>query len=578
MNRSGLKALLDRRIALMLSIGIGSSITMAAAEAAFAAAMIFLMRALGIVQEGMTPSFLPFDLWPTPLEVAVVLCALGVFRGVAYSVMLSMPPLIEAHVARKLRQSLLRQILASESVQRQGASQTLYLFTEAFPKAARAVCVIAGMIPSALMVAILVLMMFQIEPTSAGAAVIGVGVTGLLVLRLNRLVRKIATQQVAPYQGLVRGLQRVATNWMMICALRLKGLERERLEELNDANARYVGRAAVLGASAPVISAVIGIFLLAFLVVIHSRFGTSSGAEFMSMIYLLVRVVQLLNGLSSSLGLANTLSPFLKEAATYLEQAVPPTRKALEKSRRPIDAERPVAPARTLALEDVTFGFAASNRLVIDGLSCRIEAGTQFGIVGPSGIGKSTLLALLMGVFKPSSGRIRIGDTDVADYLGERTFELAYVGAEANLFEGTLRQNMEYGLYRPVTEQDYAEAFRAARIDGLVSRFKDGIDHVIKDQGTSFSAGERQRLALARALLRKPSLLVLDEFTANLDADTEREIVETIAGLHGRCTTIIVSHKPAVLVHCSQVYDMERRILSKVPVVPFHKDRPQKVG
>lgn len=561
MIRKTWQPVVDGRVVAFAALGVASSLTMAATELGFAGALILLMRTLGLLQ--FQQPFMPFsgDFEWTPLRVSLLLAGMGTVRALAYSGVLSMPLLIEQRVGKRLRRHVLKTVLDGTSMERVPASRLFYLFTEVFPKTARCFGLMAAMIPNALIALVLAGFMFRIEPTSAITAWAGIVVTGALVLRLNRYVRSNSKRQLEPYQGLVRGIQRISANWLMICALRLRGAERERMEGLNEENARFATKAAVLSSTAPVFSALVGIFLLSTLVYVHTHFGSSSGAEFTSMLYLLVRLVQQLNSLSSSFGSVNTFLPFLRETNGYLGLTAGSSAQLVEHHVAPSEEKSSTPPG--IAIERLGFRFSSSGRTIIDDLSTTISAGSQFGIVGPSGVGKSTLIALILGVFKPDKGVVLIRGEAAESYLNAHPEELAYVGAEPSLFEGTLRQNLEYGKSSPSSAAQFASAIRDARIEGLVGRLKDGLDHVVKDQGASFSAGERQRLALARALLRDPTLLVLDEFTANLDGETEREIVETIGALRGRCTTIIVSHKPAVLRYCDQVLDMKSKSLER---------------
>jgi ATP-binding cassette subfamily C protein len=163
---------------------------------------------------------------------------------------------------------------------------------------------------------------------------------------------------------------------------------------------------------------------------------------------------------------------------------------------------------------------------------------------GPSGSGKTTLLDLIAGLLRPNNGRIWIDERELTDSMA-RTWRtsIAYVLQEPFLFHDTIRANLLVA--KPdADESELQQALGAAKAAAFVDALPAGMDTIVGDRGTRFSGGERQRLALARALLRRPSLLILDEPTSSLDEQNEQMVFEGIEGLKGRVTMILVTHRP----------------------------------
>jgi subfamily B ATP-binding cassette protein MsbA len=182
-------------------------------------------------------------------------------------------------------------------------------------------------------------------------------------------------------------------------------------------------------------------------------------------------------------------------------------------------------------------------------------------LAGPSGCGKTTLLLAIVGLLEPHAGEVRIGGEPPTDYVSRGA--VGFVGSEAVVFAGTLRSNLVYGSPPGVGDAALREALSLARALDLADESLGGLDRVIGEDGRGLSAGQRQRLALARALVRQPSLLILDEPTANVDVESEAKIASTLRALRGQVTTIVVSHREPLLEQCDLIYDLTSKHLTR---------------
>lgn len=210
----------------------------------------------------------------------------------------------------------------------------------------------------------------------------------------------------------------------------------------------------------------------------------------------------------------------------------------------PEPTEPAIAFEREIRLEDVRFGYGGDHPDVLRGVDLSLPAGSLTVMSGVSGAGKSTILDLLGGLLTPQSGRILIDGRELTpDIAPAWRRSVGTMAQEAFLFHASIRANLAWS--RPdASDEAMLEALHLAGLSSFVAALPQGLDTVVGDRGASLSGGERQRLALARLLLRAPRLILLDEPASALDAGNEERILETIAGLKGRATILLVTHRP----------------------------------
>jgi thiol reductant ABC exporter CydD subunit len=206
-----------------------------------------------------------------------------------------------------------------------------------------------------------------------------------------------------------------------------------------------------------------------------------------------------------------------------------------------------------LAIDGLRVTYRGRSEPALDGLSLTVRAKEIVALVGPSGCGKSTLLGVLLGLIAPESGSVRIGGVELSDLDPEAwRSRLAWVPQRPHLFKASIAENIRLAHTRASIDQVWAAVSDAGLTD-TVLKLPRGLDTVLGDHGAGLSAGERQRVALARAFLRDAPLLLLDEPTANLDGETEQDVVEAIQRLAGGRTVVLVAHRPALVAAADRV-------------------------
>lgn len=379
--------------------------------------------------------------------------------------------------------------------------------------------------------------------TAPVVTIVTVVVFGGFVVGLQRLFRKRQSQL-----GEVTS-EAALEAWQYL----MPGLDGFREARLTSSSERFVDgfyRARLRGANASRTMGILGeapryVLEIGFVVMIGGvslvLFATGSPGDALTVLGVFaaaaVRALPTLNRVSSNMATIRT-------GQVGLEIVLSST---AELDQRGAHVETPLddTPYRgDIELRDLTFRYADATTDVLTGLSLTIRENATTAFVGSSGAGKSTLLDLILALQDPTSGTIECGGRSIFADRAAWYAGLGVVPQDVFLVNDTLRSNIAFGVAADrIDDERIAEVIRMSQLGELVESLPDGLDTVVGERGVRLSGGQRQRLGLARALYRRPRVLVLDEATSALDNATEYEIAETLRGLQGSMTILIVAHR-----------------------------------
>jgi len=211
-----------------------------------------------------------------------------------------------------------------------------------------------------------------------------------------------------------------------------------------------------------------------------------------------------------------------------------------------------VVSSGNVRFEDVRFSYEP-DRQILKGLSFEVPAGKTVAIVGPSGAGKSTISRLLFRLYDVSGGRILIDGQDIRQVTqASLRASIGMVPQDTVLFNDTIRYNIRYGRW-DASDAEVEEAARLAQIDGFIRKSPGGYDTQVGERGLKLSGGEKQRVAIARTILKSPPVLILDEATSALDSHTEQEIQDALEGVSRNRTSVVIAHRLSTIVGADEI-------------------------
>jgi ABC-type multidrug transport system fused ATPase/permease subunit len=382
-----------------------------------------------------------------------------------------------------------------------------------------------------------------VSPATAGGTIVGAALLALLLRPIVGVVARRTRHRIGrdlDVAGLTAESVRLAEE---VAVFGVGAAQAERTRRSIERK-RRAGAAADFAAALTPVAYQGAVFVLVFvglgvLVVAGARVGTELGA----VVLLLLRAFAYSQQAQHS---------YVSALSTV------PRRDAVVAATAVLAASRPRADGQSLdrivscELVGVSFRYPSGPE-ALSQVDLRLEAGDVLGVAGPSGAGKSTLVQLLLGLRAPTEGRYLVNGRPASGY-DRRAWarQVSLVPQEPKLIEGTIADNIRF-LRAGITDDQVAVASRLAGLDRDIAGFPEGLARPVGPRHRALSGGQRQRIAIARALAGEPSLLVLDEPTSALDEECERVVQETLEGLEGTVTVVVVTHRPTTLERCGRI-------------------------
>jgi ATP-binding cassette subfamily B protein len=377
---------------------------------------------------------------------------------------------------------------------------------------------------------------------------------GIATFYISRSIKKAQDTIVKQTQALAGSTTETLRNVELVKSLGLEGQEVSHLNTTNEqilqlelAKVKKIRKYSFIQGT--LINALRSSLMLVMLVLISK--GIISLGQFFSLLFY-------------SFFIFNPLSDLGNVATKYFEAKASLGR--LEEILAMKPEPKPEHPKRVdriseIHFSDISFSYQSGGGNAVSGVSLSVRSGETIAFVGPSGSGKTTLIKLLVGLYKPSTGTLSFNNVASSEVDWESFRKhIGLVSQDTQLFAGTIRENLLFA-FPGATDEECIGALEAASATKTIERGGQGLETKIGEGGLKLSGGEKQRLAIARALLRKPDLIIFDEATSSLDSLTEEEITQTIRNiksLRPELITVLVAHRLSTIIHADTIFVLEK--------------------
>lgn len=564
----------------MFAAAMAGSFLLLIVEFLLATTVQKLLQNLGLSKEA---SSLPFISEFSLLQTLVLLFAVNAFRSLLQFIVLHSSLYGNELVRCRLNLLAISEITLRADSKKSSGSKIVSLMSEIFPRTSGFFSTFTMFIALGIQCSGILIIMFFKSWKETLIAIAGLFLIGLVSFTLGKRIRKYSKDMPSKNANLMQGVERVSRNNLFIRISKFHIPEFRILATEARGYSALAVRSSFMSNLTAVIPALLGTLLLCCIIFISANYFQTPAAVLLALLYLLIRFVQTIGTASGLFGELSIYAPHVKAAASYAENikkadmrlAFGPTESfrfngefknnpvyPLEDIGGLIDVTNKLK-APDIIISNLSYSYPDVDNNILDNFNIQIHAGEQFGIIGRSGSGKTTLISLILGLIKAKSGGVLIDGEEPATLYDARRLRVGYVGPDPFLIQGTILENLTYGMSHSPKFDTVEDILTKVDLAFLISDQGEGLNRRISENGEGLSAGQKQRICIARALLREPNLLILDEPTANLDSSTEELIADTILRWKKNVTTIIISHHPGIFRHTDRIFDLETMRFTK---------------
>lgn len=566
--------LLGGRGIFWISISIISAFILSLVEYSIAGFIQLFLTKIDLFDPERLPHFLQLLTWIQLGPLLVILGIIGSVRSLAsYFVNQS------AKIFLELFNTRMRLICFYDLLKRNSgfipSSYINYQIAEVFPKASQ--FIFFGSIAASSLIQIVGLMigLLFVAWRESIVGVLGLFFLSIAIRILNRNILKLGKKIPDAQSQINRTLERVLRNWIFIKISKLQEKEYGTLVANTLAYSNGLLRSMHFANLAGVLPPAFGIILLSAIILLSQKYFLTNSTNLLLFLYLFIRFVQIIGTFVLQVSNAFSYRFQFSEAARYffkfddsdIHHALLPLNVATNKNPADLETHQQLKSRNDdvllitppdIRVRNLSFNWSElGGATLFSNLDIDLIGGKILVIVGPSGSGKSTLLNLILGQLEPTSGDIFLGELSPKDFLNRLGDRIGYVGTDPFIIDGSIRENLLYGLGQNVSDDILWKSLAFAKLDSVVKGLQNQLAYHINEIGEGLSTGQKQRLALARAWLRQPLLWILDEATANLDRNTELLINETFSNLRGQATIVFVTHRPEPIKIADQVVELD---------------------
>lgn len=505
------------------------------------------MKAVGLVEPGRLQ--LP-DWYPDSLGLSLLLvAAFGLLRGSAYFLKSYLGGVIHHVFIRQQRSKILAYALANSD--RVSSHEVFSVYSDRVTQAAGVLYGVSGLVLTVTSTCLLFLLGLKLAPIEMVLGILLLAAflfpLRLLDSKIQATSREVVRESESASRYLVQGMRHHLFLKIYNLIQRETDLGKRSLERYEALYRRYY-LVSSFKFSIPLTVGILVICLITYFSVAHIH---TPAIRLVSFFYIFIRLAQGASDINSTAAEVRMQIPgFLQLFEWHERYSEHEARRASSPGQVNSETERLFSQAVLkngieIEVANLSFSYPGGAPL-FEGLNFSVRKGETLVIQGESGVGKSTLLSLLLGLLVPTGGVIRVNGFGIEVVRPILSRFIGYVGPEPHLIVGSVRENLLYGHINAaaVSDEDLWAALQKARLEADIRSLPGQLDHSLFEL-TQLSTGQKQRLAIARAILRRPAWLVLDEASANLDAATEDGFVDSLAEMLPNLTTVVITHKPS---------------------------------